>query len=178
MFQSGSSLLAKNGIGPVLVFISLSRRYGRRCHEEGQIQRSACRFCVVDTRSTWGVGNGDKEREWEGAMTPEEREGEASYRRLTGRKGRELGFGCTREPFSASFWSRVETGGTTVEVKRQHQKWRMTSSSGRVQNSVVQGGGRSSGGSPSKSYGWKGGRFWPRKRSFSASIPQVLRFYL
>lgn len=36
MFQSGSSLLAKNGIGPVLVLISLSRRYGRRCHEEGQ----------------------------------------------------------------------------------------------------------------------------------------------
>ena len=173
MFQSGLSLLAKNGIGPVLVLISPSWRYGRRCHEEGQIQ---CRFCVVDTRLTCGVGNRDKEREWEGVRTPEETEGKASYRRLTRRKGRELGFGCTREPFSALFWSGVETGGTTVEVKHQHQKWRMTNSSGQVQNSVVQGGGQSSSSSPSKSYRWKGGRFWPRKRSFSASIPQVLRF--
>lgn len=27
-----------------------------------------------------------------------------------------------------------------------------------------------------QSYGWKGGRFWRQKPSFSASIPQVLRF--
>ncbi|KAJ9484096.1 hypothetical protein VN97_g9291 [Penicillium thymicola] len=27
-----------------------------------------------------------------------------------------------------------------------------------------------------QSYGWKGSRFWPQKRSFSASIAQVLIF--
>jgi hypothetical protein len=33
------------------------------------------------------------------------------------------------------FWSRVETGATSVEIERQHQDERMTSSAGRVQNS-------------------------------------------
>ena len=121
----------------------------------------------------WGTGT---RRENGRLRTPEEREGEASYRRLTGRKGRELGLAAQGCHFRRRFGREWKMGEQHVEVKRQHQKWRMTNSSGRVQNSVVQGGGRSSGGSPSKSYGWKGGRFWPRKRSFSASIPQVLRF--
>jgi hypothetical protein len=55
------------------------------------------------------VGNGD-EREWEGGRTLEEREDETSYRRSTelDEKG--------GEPISASFWSPVGKGGTTVKL--------------------------------------------------------------
>lgn len=42
--------------------------------------------------------------------------------------------GCRGEPFSASFWSSVETGGTIVKVKAStRQRW-MTNSPGWVQN--------------------------------------------
>jgi hypothetical protein len=51
-----------------------------------------------------------------GARTPEGREGEASYRRSNelGDKGGDLDL-AEGEPFSASFWSPVETRGTTVK---------------------------------------------------------------
>lgn len=61
-------------------------------------------------------------------MTPEGREGDVSYRRSNG-LGEKGG-----EPFSASFWSLVETRGTTMQVERQHQDRRMTKSTGWVQN--------------------------------------------
>jgi hypothetical protein len=54
----------------------------------------------------------------------------------------------------------------------------MTESAGRVQNSGVIGQWVVKGRLDVQSYGWKGSRFGPSKRSFSASIPQVLRFKL
>jgi hypothetical protein len=108
-------------------------------------------------------------------MIPEGREGDVSYRRSNGlgEKGGEL--------FSASFWSPVETRGTTMQtmqVERQHQDRRMTKSTGWVQNSGATGQWAVKGRLDVQNYGWKGSRFWPQKRSFSASIPQVLIFYM
>lgn len=68
IFQFGSSFLAKNGISPVWVLISLSQRYGRRRHEEGQIQKSGCRFCVV-RQGQLGLWGTETRRE-NGVMAP------------------------------------------------------------------------------------------------------------
>lgn len=38
MFQSGSSLLAEDGVGPVLMLTGLSRGNGRRSHQDSQIK--------------------------------------------------------------------------------------------------------------------------------------------
>lgn len=64
-------------------------------------------------RSARGVGNEDERMA--GARTPEGREGKASYRRSNGldEKGGDLNL-AEGEPFSTSFWSPVETRGTTV----------------------------------------------------------------
>lgn len=45
MFQSGSSLLAKDGVGPVLVLINLSWRHGHRRHEEKWDKRPGIGLC-------------------------------------------------------------------------------------------------------------------------------------
>jgi hypothetical protein len=97
-----------------------------------------------------------------GARTPEGRKGETSYRRSNGqgKKGGDLNSAET-EPFSASFWSLVETRGTSVQVERQHQDRRMTKSAGRVQNRGVTGLWAVKGRLDVQSYGWKGSRFWP-----------------
>ena len=114
-----------------------------------------------------------------GATTPEGREDEASYRRSTGLGEKEGDLDLAGgEPFSASFWSPVETRGTTVLVERQHQDRRMTNSAGWVQNSGVKGQWAVKGRLDSQSYGWKGSRFWRQKWSFSASFSQVLIFYM
>jgi hypothetical protein len=116
MFQPGSSFLTKNGIGPVLMLIGLSRMYRRRCHGGEQNKDWGGKFMLWETtksRSSRGVGNEDERMG--GARTPEGREGEASYRRSNGpgEKGGDLN-SAEREPFSASFWSLVETRGITV----------------------------------------------------------------
>jgi hypothetical protein len=54
----------------------------------------------------------------------------------------------------------------------------MTKSTGWVQNSGATGQWAVKGRLDVQNYGWKGSRFWPQKRSFSASIPQVLIFYM
>lgn len=82
------------------------------------------------------MGNDDERMG--GARTPEGTEGEASYRRSNGpgEKGGDLN-SLETEPFSASFWSPVETRGTSVQVEHQHQDRRMTKSARRMQNRGV-----------------------------------------
>lgn len=69
-------------------------------------------------------------------------------------------------------------GNNRCEVKRQQDKRWMTNSPGWVQNR-----GRTRQRAVKRrlavqSYGWKGGRFWRQRLSFSASFSQVPIFYM
>lgn len=130
---------------------------------------------MTKSRSCRGVGKDDERMGV--ARTQEGRKGEASYRRSNGpgEKAGDLDSPET-EPFSASFWSPVETRGRSVQVERLHQDRRMTKGAGRVQNRGVTMQWAVKERLDVQSYGWKCSRFWPQKRSFSASIPQVLIF--